>query len=451
MKTKHIITALPFLLIMVFFLAALTWSSVIPVVIKAPQSMNGQPLAGLWNWAVEESRSFGDGFWLGYSISKNMSRNSRIGSFGPDNESMPTLDEILSGKVMENMMPSEISDKDAARRALDRSAGREESDEMTTKEVGILFQFKDNPADMGTVQEIEIGNLSVPVDLDEKPLLWLGNVGQEESAVFLSERYEQGIPASVKDNYMTIFGIHTESPSALAFLGKIIRSDESADVREKAVFWLGQHNNREALDFLRESLLRESLGELKKKIIFSISQIRIDGALAALREAAQNNADSGVQEEAIFWLGQRGPNSEVATFLESLLEGEAGHSVKEKAIFSLSQLRDDGGIPSLVNIARKNTNPEIRKKAIFWLGQKAASGKSLPALKEIVEEDPDNEIREQAIFSLSQLPENSGIPALIDIAKNNKNDSLRKKAIFWLSQSGDPRAQEAIIQIVTSK
>ncbi len=369
MKNKKAYLLLSIIIFMVFFLAALTRSGVMPVVVKAPQSMAAQPLSALWDWAVAESRSLADGFWIGYSISKKMSRNSRIGHFGSDRESLPTLNEILSGEAAVPTMPAEMSDKDAARKALKRSAGRKESDEMVTKEVGILFRFDGNPAEMRAIQEIEIGNLSSPVDLEEKPLVWLGNIGQEESARFLGDAYDTGISPDIREEFTALFGIHTESASAAASLKKIIGSEEPVDVREKAVFWLGQHNNLDALEFLKASLLKESLGELKKKIVFSISQIRIEEALTALVDAARKSNDPAVRKQAIFWLGQKAASAQALSVLSGIAEDDPDREIKEQAIFALSRLPDNTGIPVLIEIAKNNASSELRKKAIFWLSQ----------------------------------------------------------------------------------
>jgi len=43
--------------------------------------------------------------------------------------------------------------------------------------------------------------------------------------------------------------------------------------------------------------------------------------------------------------------------------------VRESAAFALSQRPHDEGVPALIRIARENPDPELRKKAIFWLGQ----------------------------------------------------------------------------------
>jgi HEAT repeat protein len=43
--------------------------------------------------------------------------------------------------------------------------------------------------------------------------------------------------------------------------------------------------------------------------------------------------------------------------------------VKKRAVFALSQLPKEEGIPLLIKVARTNQNPAVRKQAMFWLGQ----------------------------------------------------------------------------------
>ncbi len=43
--------------------------------------------------------------------------------------------------------------------------------------------------------------------------------------------------------------------------------------------------------------------------------------------------------------------------------------MKKRAVFALSQLPKDEGIPLLIKIAKTNRNPAVRKQAMFWLGQ----------------------------------------------------------------------------------
>jgi HEAT repeat protein len=38
-------------------------------------------------------------------------------------------------------------------------------------------------------------------------------------------------------------------------------------------------------------------------------------------------------------------------------------------VFALSQRSGNEGVPALLRIARTNPDPELRKTALFWLGQ----------------------------------------------------------------------------------
>jgi HEAT repeat protein len=38
-------------------------------------------------------------------------------------------------------------------------------------------------------------------------------------------------------------------------------------------------------------------------------------------------------------------------------------------VFALSQMHDADAVPRLINVAKTNKNPVVRKQAIFWLGQ----------------------------------------------------------------------------------
>jgi HEAT repeat protein len=71
----------------------------------------------------------------------------------------------------------------------------------------------------------------------------------------------------------------------------------------------------------------------------------------------------------VFWLGQAA--GEAATRgLDSLVKDAGGDlEIRKQAVFALSQRPEREGVPVLIDIARTNRHPEIRKTALFWLGQ----------------------------------------------------------------------------------
>ena len=42
---------------------------------------------------------------------------------------------------------------------------------------------------------------------------------------------------------------------------------------------------------------------------------------------------------------------------------------ERQAVFALSQMPKDEGVPKMIEVARTNRNAEVRKQAMFWLGQ----------------------------------------------------------------------------------
>jgi HEAT repeat protein len=75
-----------------------------------------------------------------------------------------------------------------------------------------------------------------------------------------------------------------------------------------------------------------------------------------------------VRSQAIFWLGQKAGKKATST-LTNAIENDPDQQVKKKAVFALSRLPKDEGIPQLIHVASTNRDPAVRKDAFFWLGQ----------------------------------------------------------------------------------
>ncbi len=226
----------------------------------------------------------------------------------------------------------------------------------------------------------------------------------------------------------------------------VARNDPDSEVRQQAVFWLSQVGSDRAVTAL-DSILRSATDpELQDKAIFALSQIHNARAAQILRDYATNErASDEAREKAIFWLGQQ-RSPENAAFLRGLYAKVTGEDLKEKVIFSLSQMGGADNGRWLMDIALNEREPvEMRKKALFWAGQ---TGGNLEQLVGLYDRMQDQEMKEQLIFVYSQRHEAAALDQLIRIAKTEQNKELRKKAIFWLGQSHDPRAAQVLLEII---
>jgi HEAT repeat protein len=90
---------------------------------------------------------------------------------------------------------------------------------------------------------------------------------------------------------------------------------------------------------------------------------------ALLRLARRTDLPMDTRRQAVFWLGQAA--GEAATRgLDSVAADDGGElEVRKQAVFALSQRPADEGVPALIRIARTNPHAELRKNALFWLGQ----------------------------------------------------------------------------------
>ena len=232
-------------------------------------------------------------------------------------------------------------------------------------------------------------------------------------------------------------------------LKKIGSTAKDSTTRKEAVFWLGQRaKSEDVFEFLQTVVLKDEAVEVRKSALLALAQAPEGRGVETLKKIAETSEDAGTRKEAVFWLGQRAKSEDVIQFLESVVLKETDAEIRKTALLALSQAPEGRGVEALKKIGSTIKDPAIRKDAIFWLGQQARSEDVIQFLEKVVKEDSDLEVRKNALTALIQAPRNLGIPALINIAKSHPDNSIRRDAIFWLGQSKDPRAMEALVEIV---
>ena len=154
---------------------------------------------------------------------------------------------------------------------------------------------------------------------------------------------------------------------------RMIAGDDTAasEVRAKAVFALGQGDATTADDFhfLRDLFARVDNAAIRDQILMSMSEGNAaDAAQWLLSVARDEQAPVESRRKAIFWAGQGSVTStaDIARAYDEI----ASESVKEHAIFVLSQRDDKAATDKLLAIVHGRDSAELRKKALFWLGQR---------------------------------------------------------------------------------
>lgn len=85
--------------------------------------------------------------------------------------------------------------------------------------------------------------------------------------------------------------------------------------------------------------------------------------------AKQGSTPKDSRKSAVFWLSQIAGDAATAGLQELADDEGEDRDIRDQAVFALSQLPEDQGVPILIRLARSNKDPQVRRKALFWLGQ----------------------------------------------------------------------------------
>lgn len=118
------------------------------------------------------------------------------------------------------------------------------------------------------------------------------------------------------------------------------------------------------------TLARDASGSLAEKAIFPATLADSVTIWPRLLDIARDDRlPNAARRSAVFWLGQAAGDAATKGLTELVGDDTLGRDVRESAVFALSQRPKSEGIPALIDIARTNRDPQIRKRALFWLGQ----------------------------------------------------------------------------------
>ena len=203
----------------------------------------------------------------------------------------------------------------------------------------------------------------------EQAVFWLGQVHSERAVPLLEDLLKNSKDKETKDK--ALFALSQQSsPKASQILRDFAeRETENEELREQAIFWLGQKHSEDNATYLKGLYGRVKAEALKDKIIFSLSQQRGFGNAEWIMQIALDPKESiEMRKQALFWAGQNGGASTEA--FASLYDKMTDSEIKEQLIFVLSQRGRDGkALEKLMDIAKNDKDKELRTKAVFWLGQ----------------------------------------------------------------------------------
>jgi len=206
------------------------------------------------------------------------------------------------------------------------------------------------------------------------------NMDEDKAFPILEKLVREGKDPELREKALFVLSQH-EGPKATPLLIELATKDPSAAIRGKAIFWLGQRDDQDSLAALIK-IYDTADPQFKDNLIMAFSQSDKPQARAKLVEIARTDKDASAREKAIFWIGQGG-GKDTATILLDIYKSSNDAKIKKQIIFAIAQ-GGDKAVPTLIEMARKETDFELKKQLIFWLGQ-SNSPEAAKYLKEIID------------------------------------------------------------------
>lgn len=214
---------------------------------------------------------------------------------------------------------------------------------------------------------LSVARTDPDAEVRRQAVFWLSQVPTERAVAALEDVLARSDDPALEERALFALSQHRSERASQILRRFAEQEDASKDLREKAIFWLGQQRSNENAEFLRSLFGRLTSPELKERVLFSLSQMRGEGNERWLLDVALNEKEPvEVRKKALFWAGQGG--APIAG-LVALYDRMADREIREYLIFVFSQRNEPAAVDKMIDIARKEKDAELRKKAIFWLGQ----------------------------------------------------------------------------------
>lgn len=271
----------------------------------------------------------------------------------------------------------------------------------------------------------------------------------EKAIPYLTKVLENRTPetAELREQAVFILGQH-ESDQTLDLMVGVVQNDPDPDVKAHAAFWLTQVDDPRAIDATIAVLQDPNLDEdVKGQAVFALGQTDDPRAARILRDyASRPDVDSEVRGMAVHGLAQH-PSPENAQFLKQMFRQVDDPEVRDQILFALTQMPEAADGEWLLAIfTDESEDPEVREMALFIAGQ--SGNVDAGVLSRMYDSADDPEMKEHILFTLTQVDSDAAFDKMLDIARSEEDPELRQHALFWIGQSGDPRAQDVLLEVL---
>jgi HEAT repeat protein len=316
---------------------------------------------------IHGRRADGALYWKAYALNKAGNKAQALTTVGELRKNYPKSNWLRDAAALEQEMrgaanPENISDEELKLLALQSllNSDPEKAVPLLDKIIQgnyspklkdkALFVLSQSNSDKAQQILLSLAKANGNPDLQKRAIRYLGMNGNGRNRAVLKEIYNSSTDASVKK---TVFQSWLmcgckEDVAALA------RTEKNPEMRREAIRYLGMMGGRaELLEFYKSSADSETREA-------AVGAMLLCGCAHELAEIVQTEKDPAVLSKAINTLGLVG-GEESLSVLTRIYGSQADPAIKKKVINALFL---HGAGKEMVALARKETNPELKKALV---------------------------------------------------------------------------------------
>ena len=237
----------------------------------------------------------------------------------------------------------------------------------------------------------------------------------------------------IKDRAMFVLA-QNSSPEAHKLLADIARNSSNQDLQMKAIRYMGMMGNQASRSELASVYSSSSDPRVKRAIL---EAFMMSGSRDFLLNAAKTEKDPELRRDAIKRLAMSGGGAE----LWQLYQSENSIENKKAILQSMFMTGDSS---KLAEIARSERDPQLRIAAIKSLGLMGDNGHG-DVLVAIYRADQTHEVRSAVLNSLF-LQQNA--KALIELARSEKDPEMKKEIVSKLALVHSKDATDYMMELL---
>jgi HEAT repeat protein len=232
-----------------------------------------------------------------------------------------------------------------------------------------VFIVSQKQGDEGTSLLLDVARQDPSSEVRAEAIQWLGQSHSPRAVTALDSIAGSSTDEDILNK--AVFALSQSHDDRAAAALRRIADDERKPmaVRKQAIFWYGQtHRDAEDMRFLRDLFHRTRSEEIQESVIQAMAQAHTsEGTRWLLDLARDNSLSTDARKNALFWAGQNGAEVRQLVALYDEMRGQT--EIQNQLIFVFSQRRDREAVDKLMDIASNDPDKDLRKQAIFWLGQ----------------------------------------------------------------------------------